>query len=125
MNNPFFVGVYYRNKEYMGKARIEILDDLSTDQKIATLVHEIAHAICDVKNCRCMQNPDHTKREIHAVKFTLSWLLKHKQKELLQQEINQLRRQANGYSNYDYYIRAAKHIMKLKLWQKCIDYLTT
>ena len=123
--NPHFAGVYYEGetKGYTGKARIEIADDLTNCQKIRVLVHEIGHAICDMKNCKCMSNPDHVKREIHANKFVLSWLLKHKQKEALKQEILQLEGQANGQTCYGYYEKAAKHVMKLKLWQKCINYI--
>lgn len=125
MDNPNFIGVYYQGKikGYTGKACIEILDELDNCQKVAVLVHEIAHANCDVKNCKCMKNMDHTEREIHANKFVLSWLLKHKQKEALKREINGLTQQANGCTNYKYYIKAAKHVMGLKLWQKCLDYV--
>ena len=70
-----------------------------------------------------MKNSDHAKREIHAHKYTLKWLLKYKRKEILKQEMKSIVKQANGYACYEYYTKAAKHIMKLKLWQKCLDYI--
>lgn len=119
-----FSGIYYSTDGFTGKtAYIEVSNNLDNDQKIAVLVHEIGHATCDVKGCKCMKNPDHTEREIHANKFTLKWLLKHKQKEALSGEINCITKQANGFSSRSYYITAARHIMGLKLWQKCLNYI--
>lgn len=125
-NSSYWAGAYFKiNESVTGKAYIEILNKLDNYQKIITLTHEIAHANCDTKGCKCMKNPDYTEREIHANKFTLSWLLKYKQKEALKQEMKSLTAQANGYSKYEHYVKAAKHIMKLKLWQKCLDYVGT
>lgn len=123
MINPNWSGVYFDNTHSSGYRHIEIRDDLTDNQKIGVLIHEIGHAICNEKSCRCMQNPDHLKREIHASKFVLLQLLKYKQKEILKNEMECLTRQANGNSNYEYYIKAAKHVMKLKLWQKCLNYV--
>ena len=125
MRNENFCGVFCHGKEFDGdgKAYIEISNGLEHYQKIATSIHEIGHAKCYEKNCKCMRNPDHTEREIHAVKFQLRWLLKYKQKEGLKWETDSIIRQANGHASYGYYIKAAKHIMKLKLWQKCLNYL--
>lgn len=125
MDNCNFIGCYYQGeiKGYIGKARIEIFDDLTDCRKMITLVHEIGHAQCDAKNCECMNNPDHAQREIHANKFTLSWLLKHKQKEALDREMNNITQQANDNTCYEYYAKAAKHVIALKLWQKCLSYI--
>ncbi|KKN19125.1 hypothetical protein LCGC14_0948810 [marine sediment metagenome] len=125
VDNPYWCGIYYQGetKGYTGKARIEILAELDNCQKMSTVVHEIGHAQCDARDCKCMKNSDYTEREIHAYKFTLSWLLKHKQKKTLKQEIYSLRRQASGDTCSEYYTKAAKYIMKLKLWQKCLDYV--
>lgn len=123
LNNSHFAGAYYHAKEYAGKPRIKIVNELDNNEKMVTLIHEIAHAKCDAKGCKCMKNPDRTVREYHANKFTLTWLLKHKQKELLKQEMDVIIGQANGLSNYEYYVEAAKHIMKLKLWHKCLNYI--
>ena len=124
IDNGLFAGMYYHTKKHTGKeAYIEILNRLDDCEKIRTLIHEIAHANCGAKNCKCMKNPDHTKREIHANRFVLSWLLKHKQKEALKEEMEQLTQQANGNTCRAYYEKAAKHIIKLKLWHKCLDYI--
>jgi len=107
----------------VGHPYIEILDGLEKHRKIATLVHEIAHAICNEKNCKCFEiykeNP--ALSEIHAFKYTLRWLLKHQQKETLKYELKCI--ESYIINRSDHYVNAAKHIMKLKLWQKCLDFV--
>lgn len=99
---------------------IEIKDDLETSEKISALIHEISHAKCHEKNCDCVESPDYTKREIHAFKFQLKWLLKHKQKESLKDAMAVIK---EGLNRHDHYLKAAKHIMKLKLWKKCVEFI--
>lgn len=120
-----FCGIFWQGKKHDGDghAYIEISTELENYQKISTLVHEIGHAKCYEKNCKCMKNSDHAKREIHALKFQLRWLLKYKQKGGLKWEMDSLIKQANGQACRTYYVKAAKHIMKLKLWQKCLDFI--
>ena len=124
MNTSDVCGTYFHfSKSEMGKARIEIDNQLSDGLKIGTLIHEIGHAVCGAKGCECLENPDHAEREIHTNKFLLKWLLKHKQKKILKMEIKSIIRQANGNACRKYYDKAAKHTMGLKLWQKCLDYI--
>ena len=123
MTHRQFSGAYYSIKYCSGKPCIEIRKDLTNGQKIITLIHEVGHALCDSEGCKCMSNPDHTQREIHANKFVLRRLMKYKLKKEIKVEMVQIEKQANGLTNYIYYKTAAKHIMKLKLWQKCLNYL--
>lgn len=99
--------------------RIEILNSLNYHKKIGTLLHEIGHAKCDEKNCKCITSNDSAESEIHAYKYTLEQLLKYKLKKSLKQEIHHIK---NQLERDDFYGRAAKHIMKLKLWQECLAY---
>ena len=103
--------------------RIEIDKTLKPHENIAILAHEIAHALHDVKNCKCMKNPDYVEREIHAHKDSLRFLLKHKQKKALKWLIKIIREHSNEGCYNNEAQPAAKHIMKLKLWQKCLDYV--
>ena len=113
---------FYEGSSF-GHPYIDILDSLEEHDKIATLIHEIAHAICNEKDCECYkvykENPALT--EIHAFGYELKWLLKHKQKRALKFELKRI----ESYIVYrsDHYVDVAKHIMKLKLWQKCLDYV--
>ena len=113
---------WYRNSS-PGHPYIEILNGLEKHREIAVLIHEIAHAMCNEKNCKCLKvyekNPVLT--EIHAFKYTLRWLLKHQQKEALKYELKCIK----SYITYrsDHYVNVAKHLMKLKLWQKCLDFI--
>ena len=118
-----FCGTYFKTGTYAGKTYIEIWDKLNDSEKIITLIHETGHAMCDAKNCECMKNSDHTEREIHANKFTLNQLIKHKLKKELKLEMKRIAEQARGLVCREYYIEAAQHIMELKLWQKCLDYI--
>ena len=116
-------GMFWYKDSTLGHPYIEILDSLEKDDKIATLIHEIAHAVCHEKNCECLKiykkNPVLT--EIHAYKYELKWLLKHKQKRALKNEIKRI----ESYIEYrsDHYVDVAKHLMKLKLWQKCLNFV--
>ena len=107
----------------VGHPYIEILNSLKKHREIAVLIHEIAHAICNEKNCKCLKvyekNPVLT--EIHAFKYTLRWLLKHQQKKALKFELKRI----ESYIEYrsDHYVDVAKHLMKLKLWQKCLNFV--
>lgn len=117
---PGYDAMYWHEGIFSGKAHIEINSNLTEAQKIASLLHETAHAICVVKNCKCMKNPDKTEREIHAYISELRELLKHKQTEGLKDTITKLKYAAKGNN---YYAKAAKQIMKLKLWKKCLKFI--
>ena len=126
MENDFYGCYYHRGKFFsydkeLDIPRIEIRDSLKNYQKIATIIHEKAHSICDKKNCSCLKNPNRKYREIHAYIYELKWLLKYKQKKGLRWLINRLIDYADD--NSDYYSKAAQHIIKTKLWQKCLKYI--
>lgn len=123
MTHSQFAGCYYDIKDCSGKPYIEIDNSLTDSQTITTLIHETGHALCDSKGCKCMSNPDHTEREIHANKFVLRQLMKYKLKKELKEEMERIEQQVIGNTIYVYYEHAAKHTMKLKLWQKCLDYI--
>ena len=100
---------------------IVVSNSLKEHRKIIiVLVHEIGHAICGEKECKCINQTDKTLTEIHAMKFELNWLLRHKRTEELNLAAGTIEYYLNQSDNYG---NAAKHIMKLKLWQRCLDYL--
>lgn len=103
--------------------RIEIDKTLKSHESIAILAHEIAHALHDAKNCDCMKNPNHKYREIHAHKDSLKFLLKHKQKKALKWLIERIKEHTIEGAWNNEAQPAAERIMKLKLWQKCLDYV--
>lgn len=112
------IGLYFAEDTYYSP-HIEIANDLEKHHKIAILAHEIGHALCSKKNCKCMINKDdHTLAEYHAFKFELEWLLKHKQRKALKSTVKNIKSCHSGPHK-----SAAKHIMRLKLWQKCLDYV--
>lgn len=109
----------YDSGKYEKDAHINVYTEQKEYKKIGTLAHEISHAMCDADNCGCIKSL-REEREIHAYVFELNWLLKHKQKEALEHVIHKL---TNFTEGNDYYAEAAKHIMKLKLWKKCLKFV--
>ena len=80
---PDDLGVFFWGKEiapFSGR-RIEISKSLPQLQRIIILSHEVGHALHCKKDCKHFENLDHLKREIYAHKYSLRFLLKHKQKE--------------------------------------------
>ncbi len=122
-----YIGSYHHAKKlYDGdivkEPFIKIRDDLKDYQKIGTLVHEIKHAQCVKKNCKCMRNPDKTEREVHAYMYELLWLLKHKQMEGLKELIEKIEYKAeNNFTNQ--YGTSARQIVKSKLWKRCLKFI--
>jgi len=111
--------------------RIEINKDLSEDVKLATLAHEVGHALCYKKGCKCMEyahelgthiSSKYTMTEYHANKFAIKFLLENKQKEALKDIIKVILEDSQDYFNGAHQ-KACKKIMKLKLWKKALDFV--
>lgn len=94
---------------------IEILSSSDYNTKILSLIHELSHARCHKKRCRCW-NMDKLG-EIHAYAYTLKWLIKNKRKELLK---IQMRTLSKMQERTDYYSDAVRYIMTTRLWQRCL-----
>jgi len=111
--------------------QIVVRDGMDEAKTLGALAHEIGHALCYSKKCKCMKDAhepgDHLGSnailaEYHAIKFCLSWLLKNKQKEALAHEIELIKKDSvNKFSAA--HKGACKKIMKLKLWQKILDFV--
>jgi len=115
-----FIGrCYYTRNLFDSKLQphIEIRNDLSEHRKIACLLHEISHAKCYEKKCRCSKSTNKLKAEIHAFTYTLKWLLKYKYRQTLKIEMQCIKNYSTGL-----YYKAAKHIMRTRLWKKCLRY---
>lgn len=121
---PFFVdGAFHHPK---GIAHhIEVDRMAQKDTQIAILAHEIGHALCEAKGCKCRNSlpGNHEPAEYHAMKFALTWLLKHQCKVSLRDEFCNIRGLAKNSIKFSAHHKAAKRITKLKLWQKCEDYI--
>lgn len=117
--NAITIGGFLSKHDGRAKACIEVLNSLSEHQKIATLLHEIGHAKCSKKKCKC-RTTQSAEGEIHANEYTLSWLLKNKHKKILKIAMRHIK---DNSDRTDYYGEAAKCIMDSKLWQKCLKYV--
>jgi len=113
------------------KCKIEIRGSASEPEKLASLAHEIGHALCFSKKCKCMKDAHEPGEhlgynailaEYHAMKFCIKWLLKNKQKEALINEVSLLEREVKEIGSIAH-SEAAKKIMKLKLWKKALKFI--
>jgi Zn-dependent peptidase ImmA (M78 family) len=101
---------------------------LKEHEKLAILAHEMGHALCDKNKCKCFSeirknmNGVSSLAEYHAHKFALKWLLDNGCKRALRYYIKTIRKLSKP-PIIEAYIKAAKRIMKLKLWQKCLDFV--
>lgn len=121
LSTPGYNGLYiHPDSVYSGcKARIEIKSELKGEHKLAVLVHEISHALCAQKNCKCQSSP--ALREQHAYTYELKWLLKHKLKEALRSEMRHIK--TLRFDVMPQYRMATEKIMKSKLWRRCLIYV--
>lgn len=105
----------YDYRQFTNK-RIQIDQTKPKHVQIAVLAHEVGHALCDAKNCRC-RRANSTLSEFHAQLFALSTLLEHKSKKALNFLISIIEEEAA--SGNSIHARADRHIMRLFLWKKC------
>jgi len=108
----------YQNKDFQPHIKIDkrIMDE---NMKIATLVHEIGHAVHYDKHCKCYAKYTGRKRvymaELHAYRFTLQFLLRHKLFDALRYEYEDM----NSLSpNYPEHYKAIAKIKTEKLWER-------
>lgn len=85
-----FRGTYHQKQDSINvflEGRIDLQVNLSTIEQEATLVHELGHARCDKRNCRCMHGTwtelNRVRIELHAELYALHFLLKHHRKQAL------------------------------------------
>lgn len=119
---PNDLGVFFWGEgvaPYSGR-RIEISERLQHSQCIAVLSHEVGHALHYEKDNKHFENLNVVEREIYAHKYSLRFLLKYKQKESLRWMTKDIKERS---CHNDTFEKILKHLVKLKLWQKCLDYV--
>ena len=104
---------------------IKVYSGAKEYEQIAVLAHEIGHALCEEKKCKCRKSlpGDHAPTEYHAMKFGLNWLLKHRHKESLMWEVDNLEKWSVFCQCSPDHQKAARKVMKLKLWKKCKKFI--
>ena len=105
--------VPYQEKDFNPYIAISPLIKLPTFQ-IATLVHEIGHAIHYKRHCVCYT----THRELaeyHAELFALRFLLRYKLKGALRIKIKYIKKYACS--------NILSGLFKMKIWKRCLEYL--
>ena len=123
-----WLDVYYGAYDYSNfsagvqKTEIQIEVNHPIHEQIAVLAHELGHALCAQKGCKCrlkhkeygsMIITDEVLTEYHAFKYALTWLLKHKQKKSLQWVMPFMGKEWGPH------LIAVRKVKKLKLWEKC------
>ena len=115
--HPSWIGVYWGS--HRPKRSIEVVNRLSTELKIATLLHEIGHANCSAKGCSCVKVVT-CLGELYAEMFALQWLLDGKHKCILRTDMEHLER---VWPNNGIYGDAWEDLIKTKLWKDCKRYI--
>ena len=86
---------------------------------MGVLAHEIGHALCHKRHCNCFINGDKALRELHAMRFSLRFMLRYKLTAALRQEIKSL---SGKYKN-DHFRKATKLIKKEKIWRESLRFI--
>ena len=100
---------------YIPAAKIIIIDNtvINSKREATVLLHEIGHAKCHEKNCKCINRKNHTLGEYHAYRFVMKYAITNS--TLIEGFVKDVKLGLN----YDLvHIIAAKRIMKLKGWKK-------
>jgi len=111
------VGLYcnYKKNHF-----IFIYKDITLKTKLWVLLHERGHYLCNKNKCSCLNKLQ--RHEEHATIFALKYLLNNNYDEaLFDYIINMIALTLNAEESL--HARAYSKIIKMKLWQKCCDYL--
>lgn len=120
----FSAAYYNKAMREEGCPHIEYRSDLTEEEKLLDLVHEVGHAVCDKNDCRCMRSTKYKwMREYHAAIFSLKWWLKRKDKRHLKLTIEDIKIWRTYSIHNGIYQKATKKVVKLKLWQKCLNFI--
>ena|ERR1035437_2490081 len=88
----------------------------------ATLLHEIGHATCDKKNCKCFtckscdEDDAEVLSEVHADEFALKKCIEINLIDVLRIRFNKI---SNWDSDYKVQYKASKILMKKPIWKRC------
>lgn len=105
-------GRYYLNTPQY----ITINENIGKIQQATALLHEIGHALCDIKKCKCFKKSvDEVLREYHAYKFVLKHVKN--DKKLMRQFIKDVEYVLNN-NCYPDHNKAVQRIIRLKQWTK-------
>lgn len=121
-DDGFSVGTYYDKRNFPRTSKIVIMSIGNKAENIVHLIHEKIHLEHETKNCKCMSLNKRTLAEYHAYKGGLQTALKLNDKNIIEETLLLISGQAETIGGNPHKI-AAKKIMKLKLWQKALDFI--
>lgn len=118
------IGRYYSTNQYTSRPipYIEIESTGNNLENVISLLHEKAHAAHEKNNCKCMNVDNHTLAEYHAFRDSLKTALKLNDKEIVKLIIRDIKKAARDVDQ-NAHRSAARRIVKLKLWQKALDFV--
>ena len=122
-NYDFGYGLYYNQRSYGYACQIEIKTVGNVAENVAVLLHEKVHSEHENNECKCMQQHDRTLSEYHAFKESLQAALKLDSVDAVKESMKIVRYalEHNVYPNP--HTKAAKRIIRLKLWKKALEYI--
>jgi len=116
-------GMYFHptNNSIDLDGRICINKQMNIFEKEGTLVHEIGHARCFNRSCKCHTKQDHVLTEVHAELFALHYLLRRGNKKAIEARFKRL------HQDWDYenYYEAKAIIKKRRIYKRCQEFVKT
>jgi len=120
----FFVKNNDEDNEYP-EMFIFINQNLPLYQKMTVFFHEAGHYLCEKKKCCCKKSKIKHLSEVHAMKYDLKQCLDKRFVRSLEYTFNQIQVFSNETNkiNNPLYHKAAKVVMRSKLWLECDNFL--
>lgn len=118
------IGQYYSTNQYTSRSipHIEIESTGDKAENVVSLLHEKVHAEHEKNGCKCMDLSSHTFSEYHAFRDSLKAALKFGDKKIVKLMLRDINKETNR-NDQCVHRSAARRIVKLKLWQKALDFV--
>lgn len=114
-----YIGSFHWRGSACGCPHVELYDALKGANRNAVLIHEIGHAIHHKRNCVCFtkQNEDDRRflSELHAFRFGLKFMIKHKMFDELWYDYNLINSEKHSELVY---AKVFQQIKKERIWCK-------
>lgn len=114
----YFTGWFIHLSTTSFDGRIEINKEMKISEKEGTLAHEMGHAKCLNRACKCYEKTDRPLQEVHAELYALHLLLKNRRKNAIKARFKRLKNDWNDSP----YSKAKDVIIHRKVYKRCQEF---
>lgn len=119
-HTSFFSGWFiHSSTSTSSDGRIQINKNMSVFEKEGTLTHEMGHARCHNRHCKCYKKYDDVLQEVHAELYTLHLLLRNHRKNGIKARFKRLQ---NDW-NYEPHSEAREIIENRRIYKRCQEFV--